>query len=67
MRLLLVEDDKIPGDGIVAGLREFSYSIDWIPGDSPTNGLQVDVFFPHGAPGPAKTADLHNNSAGYAN
>ena len=30
MRLLLVEDDEILGDGIVAGLREFSYSIDWI-------------------------------------
>ncbi|MBI4005500.1 MAG: response regulator [Gammaproteobacteria bacterium] len=30
MRLLLVEDDEILGDGIVAGLKEFFYSIDWI-------------------------------------
>lgn len=30
MRILLVEDDEILGDGIVAGLREFSFSIDWI-------------------------------------
>lgn len=30
MRLLLVEDDEILGDGIVAGLKEFSYSIDWM-------------------------------------
>ena len=30
MRLLLVEDDEILGDGIVAGLKEVLYSIDWI-------------------------------------
>ena len=30
MRILLVEDDEILGDGIVAGLREFSYASDWI-------------------------------------
>ena len=30
MRLLLVEDDEILGDGIVVGLKELLYSIDWI-------------------------------------
>jgi two-component system, OmpR family, response regulator QseB len=37
MRLLLVEDDEILGDGIFVGLREFSYSIDWIK-----NGKQLE-------------------------
>ena len=30
MRLLLIEDDEILGDGIVAGLKEFSYITDWL-------------------------------------
>lgn len=30
MRLLLIEDDEILGDGIVAGLKEFSYIVDWL-------------------------------------
>lgn len=30
MRLLLIEDDEIIGDGIVAGLKEFSYTTDWL-------------------------------------
>jgi len=30
MRLLLIEDDEILGDGIVAGLKEFSYTMDWL-------------------------------------
>ncbi len=30
MRLLLVEDDEILGDGISAGLKEFAYTLDWI-------------------------------------
>ena len=30
MRLLLVEDDEILGDGIAEGLREFAYTVDWI-------------------------------------
>lgn len=30
MRILLVEDDEILGDGIVAGLREFSCTSDWL-------------------------------------
>ena len=34
MRLLLVEDDDILGDGIVTGLREFSFSPDWVRNSS---------------------------------
>jgi len=30
MRLLLIEDDEILGDGIVVGLKEFSYITDWL-------------------------------------
>ena len=30
MRLLLVEDDEILGDGIAEGLREYAYTVDWI-------------------------------------
>lgn len=37
MRILLVEDDEILGDGIVAGLKEFSYTTDWLK-----DGKQVD-------------------------
>ena len=37
MRLLLVEDDEILGDGLVAGLRMEGYAVDWL-----TNGKQAD-------------------------
>jgi len=30
MRLLLIEDDEILGDGIAEGLGEFAYTVDWI-------------------------------------
>lgn len=30
MRLLLIEDDEILGDGIAEGLREYTYTVDWI-------------------------------------
>ena len=30
MRLLLIEDDEILGDGIAEGLREYAYTVDWI-------------------------------------
>ena len=29
MRILLVEDDKLIGDGIKAGLSKMGFSIDW--------------------------------------
>jgi len=37
MRLLLVEDDEILGDGLVAGLKMEGYAVDWL-----TNGKQAD-------------------------
>ncbi|MFZ2450569.1 MAG: response regulator [Methylovulum miyakonense] len=37
MRLLLVEDDEILGDGLVAGLTMEGYAVDWL-----TNGKQAD-------------------------
>jgi two-component system OmpR family response regulator/two-component system response regulator QseB len=37
IRLLLVEDDDILGDGLVAGLSMEGYSVDWL-----TNGLLAD-------------------------
>ena len=30
MRLLLVEDDEILGDGLVAGLTMEGYAVDWL-------------------------------------
>lgn len=29
MRILLVEDDKLIGDGIKAGLAKMGFSVDW--------------------------------------
>ncbi len=37
MRLLLVEDDPLLGDGIQTGLRQDGYTVDWIQ-----NGLEAD-------------------------
>ena len=37
MRLLLVEDDEILGDGLVAGLTMEGYAVDWL-----TNGKLAD-------------------------
>jgi len=37
MRLLLVEDDVILGDGLQAGLRMEGYAVDWL-----TDGIQAD-------------------------
>src|SRR5665647_890109 len=37
MRLLLVEDDEILGDGLVAGLKMEGYVVDWL-----TNGKLAD-------------------------
>lgn len=30
MRLLLVEDDRLLGDGLLAGLRQEGYAVDWV-------------------------------------
>lgn len=43
MRILLVEDDKLIGDGIKAGLSKMGFSIDWF-----TAGLEAKM--PYTAP-----------------
>lgn len=35
MRILLIEDDPLIGDGLEVGLREFGFSVDWF-----TDGIQ---------------------------
>jgi DNA-binding response OmpR family regulator len=30
MRVLLVEDDRLLGDGLAAGLKESGFSVDWV-------------------------------------
>jgi len=43
MKVLLVEDDKIIGDGLVAGLQINGYTVDWVEDkESATTALDVD-------------------------
>lgn len=35
MRILLVEDDKLIGDGIKAGLSKMGFSVDWFTDGKP--------------------------------
>ena len=45
MRILLVEDDRLLGDGIQAGLQQDGYVVDWLlNGDNIENTLQNDTF-----------------------
>ena len=48
MRLLLIEDDEILGDGIVAGMKEFSYTTDWLKDgshvDSAVSSTEYDAI-----------------------
>ena len=45
MRILLVEDDEILGDGLKTGLRQAGYTVDWIKdGISAENALNDDEF-----------------------
>lgn len=45
MRILLVEDDPILGDGIRAGLRQDGYTVDWITdGTQASSALKDNVF-----------------------
>ena len=45
MRILLVEDDKLLGDGIVAGLRLDGYATDWIRrGDQVASALLAEEY-----------------------
>lgn len=45
MRLLLVEDDNLLGDGIRAGLQQNGYTVDWVTdGRAARQALQTDEF-----------------------
>jgi len=45
MRLLLVEDDPLLGDGIRAGLRQEGYTVDWLQdGESAEQALKNESF-----------------------
>lgn len=45
MRLLLVEDDILLGDGILTGLNQEGYDVEWVKdGDSADHALQVEKF-----------------------
>ena len=45
MRLLLVEDDTLLGDGIKNGLSEFGYTIDWMTdGQMALHAIQNEHF-----------------------
>ena len=55
MRILLVEDDRIIGDGVRAGLRKHGFSVDWLTdGDTardaldaaPYDGVILDLTLP---------------------
>jgi two-component system response regulator QseB len=45
MRILLVEDDPLLGDGLYAGLSHEGYTVDWLKdGASASQALKKDVF-----------------------
>jgi DNA-binding response OmpR family regulator len=45
MRLLLVEDDQLLGDGIRAGLKQDGYTVDWVQdGEAADHALQFEHF-----------------------
>ena len=45
MRILLVEDDQLLGDGISTGLKENNYTVDWVTdGSSALNALKFEHF-----------------------
>lgn len=45
MRLLLIEDDTLLGDGIQAGLRQASYAVDWVTdGEAGDHALKSESY-----------------------
>lgn len=45
MRLLLVEDDRLLGDGLRAGLMQAGYAVDWVrDGDAAVAALSAEQF-----------------------
>lgn len=61
MRILLVEDDKLIGDGIKAGLSKMGFSIDWFTaGLEGKNALYSPPTTPQSwiSPSPASMASI---------
>ncbi len=45
MRILLVEDDELLGDGVAAGLKQYCYTVDWLKdGLSAEQALKTENF-----------------------
>jgi DNA-binding response OmpR family regulator len=45
MRILLVEDDPLLGDGLQAGLRQLGFAVDWVrDGDAADRELRAQVY-----------------------
>ena len=45
MRVLLVEDDELLGDGVRAGLKQYGYTVDWVKnGSAAQHALQSEQF-----------------------
>lgn len=45
MRLLLIEDDTILGDGIQAGLTQANYAVDWVTdGEAGEHALKIETY-----------------------
>lgn len=45
MRVLLVEDDALLGDGVTAGLRQYGYTVDWLKdGLAAIEALRSEIF-----------------------
>src|SRR5262252_9499738 len=45
MRILLVEDDRLLGDGIRAGLRQLGFQVDWVrDGEAAESELRAQTY-----------------------
>jgi two-component system response regulator QseB len=45
MRLLLIEDDTLLGDGIQAGLMQANYAVDWVTdGEAGEHALKIETY-----------------------
>jgi two-component system response regulator QseB len=45
MRLLLIEDDTLLGNGIQAGLTQTNYTVDWVTdGEAGERALKIEIF-----------------------
>lgn len=45
MRILLVEDDELLGDGVAVGLKQYGYTVDWLKdGLSAEQALRAEMF-----------------------